>query len=85
VRCCVNPAHLSKGSRKENLEDMWRKGRGRPGHLVGEAHGMARLTEDEVRSIRADPRSGVKIAAERGMARSTIYAIRNKKIWAHLT
>lgn len=84
VRACVNPAHLFKGSRRANLLDMWAKGRGRPGHVFGEAHGCAKLDEETVRLIRSDQRSGVKLSAELGVCRSTIYAIRNKKKWAHV-
>lgn len=28
VRCCVNPNHLFIGTRKDNIQDMWSKGRG---------------------------------------------------------
>lgn len=30
VRCCVNPAHIYAGTHKKNMEDMIRRGRGRP-------------------------------------------------------
>jgi len=33
--CCVNPAHLSLGTRKDNVQDMMRKGRGVPFGGVG--------------------------------------------------
>jgi hypothetical protein len=47
-RICVNPAHLFKGTRKENLHDMIAKGR-KP---IGENHANARLTAEQVIQIR---------------------------------
>lgn len=84
VRCCVNPQHLRKGSRSENLLDMWAKGRGRPKSFKGESHGMALLTAEQVVSIRSDTRAPARIAAEYSVSRSTIRAIKSRKTWAHL-
>jgi hypothetical protein len=77
---CVNPDHLSVGTRSENLEDMTAKGR----RVRGTSHGMAKLTEAAVLSIRADPRLPRVIAAEHGVSHATIRLIRARKTWAHL-
>lgn len=49
---CVNPAHLFLGTHIHNVRDKIRKGRHRTGNHKGEAHGQARLTEEDVRTIR---------------------------------
>lgn len=36
VRCCVNPHHLAVGTAKDNMADMYQKGRARP--PKGDAH-----------------------------------------------
>jgi len=46
---CVNPAHLSLGTQRDNVHDMLRKGRAV--NLTGEAHGNAKLTDQQVRAI----------------------------------
>jgi len=50
VRRCVNPAHLFLGTMKDNMADCSAKGR----MHNGEANGIAKLTEDAVRAIRAE-------------------------------
>lgn len=53
---CCNPAHLRLGTQAENMADMWRKGRGKIAHLryVGESHPRAKVTDEQVRSIRRE-------------------------------
>lgn len=50
----------------------------------GENHGGAKLTENDVRQIRASQLSGAKIAAEYGMSRCTVNRIRAGKLWRHI-
>lgn len=45
---CVNPEHLSLGTQGKNMLDCLRKGR----KAIGEKHGMAKLSENDVREIR---------------------------------
>ena len=45
---CVNPAHLWVGTKKDNSNDMARKGRA----AQGETHTKAKLTEGQVKEIR---------------------------------
>jgi hypothetical protein len=68
---CINPAHLFPGSARDNALDMGRKGRagmtrypersylGRPDCILkGERASRAKLTDDQVRQIRALRQSG---------------------------
>ena len=84
VRSCVNPNHLRAGTRSLNMQDMVAKGRGRKGHAKGEAHHGAKLTEGDVRAIRATPSGTTGLAAKYGVDRQTIFAIRTRRIWRHV-
>jgi len=50
-RKCVNPDHLFLGTHQDNMDDMVRKGR--TPNRVGSNNGFTKLTEREVRIIRA--------------------------------
>ena len=50
----------------------------------GERNGNSKLTEDEVRAIRADSRSGVAVAETYSVTAALISNIRRRKIWAHV-
>ncbi len=50
----------------------------------GERHGMARLTEDDVRAIRASDESGPVLAAKYRVSRNHISSIRARKAWRHI-
>lgn len=73
--CCVNPAHLLLGTQAMNVQDMARKGRHR---------GTSLLTDEQVRSIRIDPRKGTTIEAEMGLAAGTVSRIKSRKIYARV-
>lgn len=50
----------------------------------GERHGSARLKENDVRSIRRDPRKNIEIAAAFGVTPTTIGHIKSLKTWCHV-
>jgi hypothetical protein len=62
VRSCVNPDHLSYGTRKQNMMDASRKGRliGKR-HVIGIEHPSATLTFDQIQSMRAEREQGAKL------------------------
>ena len=66
----------------------WRtKGAGPHLHHMGENHRRAKLTEQDVRNIRAAAQGDVNISAlarQYGVLRNNIYAVINRKIWAHI-
>jgi hypothetical protein len=78
---CVEPSHLFLGTHLDNKRDSIAKGRHRPG---GVWH-VAKLTEDQVRAIRADQRCYSTIASEYGVTTANIYSIRKRRSWKHLT
>lgn len=81
---CVNPAHLSLGTQKQNIQDCWERGRH---DLRGERNTMAKLTDDAVRAIRANPEGlSMRDMAERhGVSKSLICVVWQGKRWAHVT
>lgn len=85
VPSCVNPDHLMVGTQADNMRDMGRKGRARGG-ARGAAQGSAKLTEDDVRAIRAMdgllPRK--EIAARFNIDPSNVGLICRRKAWAHV-
>lgn len=80
---CVNPAHLWLGTYADNHEDMTRKGRRRI-EAKGELAHKAKLTEDQVKLILIDGRPYAQIAADYGVAGTTITSIKNRESWTHI-
>ena len=83
---CVNPDHLFLGTQKENMDDMWVKGRGQR----GKAHYQAKVTEDDVRWIRrslaAQNGKGVRaIGRLLNLPHQLISDIYTFKTWKHVT
>lgn len=74
VRHCVNPEHLFLGTAADNMRDMCEKGR----------HGRTKLTEADVRAIRADTRAQRTIAAAYGIRHGTVGNIKRRKAWRHV-
>jgi hypothetical protein len=83
VPLCCNPRHLYDGSTQDNTADRVRRGRS----ATGARNGNARLTEDDVRSIRLLLRSGTqgKVLAQRYHVNpKTITLIRRGRTWRHV-
>ncbi len=80
IRNCVNPAHLFLGTQKDNVADMFAKGR----DSYGEGHPISKITEAAARDIRNAPGSGECVGSRFGISASQVYRIRNGKSWQHL-
>jgi hypothetical protein len=80
---CVNPAHLSVGTRADNTADMVKRDR----HARGSRSGTHKLTERQVSEIRERAVAGELhrvLAGEFGVSRPTITDIVNCKTWRHI-
>jgi len=71
---CVNPEHLSLGTRKENMQDAKRKLR----MCVGELHGRAKLTNAQVKFAKTAPGLQREIAEMLGVSQGHISFIRGE-------
>lgn len=80
---CVNPNHLYLGTVQANNRDMDRKGRRRVAR--GETKSQSKLTEGLVREIRASPKSNRELADELGLHINTVYHVRIRKSWRHVS
>jgi len=85
---CVNPAHLLRGTQADNVRDKVERGR----HVSprGEAQGHSKLTEADVRAIRASyvyrskENNLCALAQRYGVSHHAIYQIVHRKGWAHI-
>ncbi len=90
---CVNPAHLKLGTVADNNRDRAEKGRSRgtfqsgPDHPAtrrrGASHWCAKLTDDDVRSIRRRCEAGetqTEVAADLGVHSATVSRI-VRRVW----
>jgi len=55
-----------------------------PPHKPGVSNGRAKITEAQVRAIRADGRKHAVIAAEYGLGRTTVGMIIRREAWSHV-
>lgn len=79
---CVNPEHLRIGTPKDNSQDMVQRKRNR----VGSRHPNAKLSESQVREIRAKYARGLGsvLGVEYGVSNAVICGIANGKTWRHV-
>lgn len=85
VRNCVNPDHLFLGTHKDNMEDKYSKGR--VGRCKGIKCGLAKLTEEQVITIKKAIKNGVKLinlARLYDVSDNCIGSIKKGRTWAHI-
>lgn len=80
---CVNPDHLFIGTRKDNMQDMIKKGRA---HFVAQYnHPMKKINFDIAEKIRMliknKEKSICEISKEFNLSKDYIYNIKNNKVW----
>lgn len=79
-RPCCSPGHLRDGSHAENMAERGAKSR----QCRGARSPNAKLDDAAIREIRADGRGARVVANERGIARSLVQRIRQRRQWAHV-
>ena len=77
---CVNPDHLFLGTDADNHADRDRKGR----VAHGSRHYLSKLTDADVREIRAAGGPQSAIAARYGIHQSAVSYIKSRATWAHV-
>lgn len=79
---CVNPSHLFLGTPVDNALDRQAKGRGPD--TRGERHPLAKLSADDVRSIRIASGTQAAIGLEYGVCQSVVSSIKRGERWSHV-
>lgn len=72
--------NLKWGTHTENMRDKERHGT----QTRGESHARAKLTDDDIRNIRKDPRTSRVIGAAYAVSQVAIVFIKNRKTWKHV-
>lgn len=82
---CVNPNHLFVGTQADNLKDMDKKSRRVTYDRSGERNPSAKLTAEDVKSIRSKYKpniyTGRMLAEEYGVSIPLIEKILSRKVW----
>lgn len=79
---CQNQQHWLHGSVADNVNDM--VSRGRVNDRQGRLNPRAKLTESQVREIRASSEPLAIVADRYNVSRQLIGLIRNRKVWRHV-
>jgi hypothetical protein len=81
-RLCVNPDHLREATHSENVLDKHLDGT--MPDTKGQNNAQCKLTVEQVIAIRGDERKQKDIAADYGISRENVSAIKRRKSWAHI-
>lgn len=82
---CVNPAHLSVGTYKDNMDDMDRKGRRVIAALKGQECAQSKLNDDMVRWMRSQrAMTPTEMGRHLGVDPNTVRAVLKRKTWKHV-
>lgn len=88
IPACVNPEHLFLGTILDNNRDMCSKGRhNKIAKAKGGAHGMSKLTSEEVSEIRDSRASKIgvrELASRYSVSMAQISRIALKQSWRHI-
>lgn len=80
IPLCVNPSHLFLGTPMDNQRDKIKKGR----QAKGAKSGTPKLTEQDIREIRAASGSQQSIADRYGCSQVRVSQIKRGKGWRHV-
>jgi hypothetical protein len=83
---CINPEHLSAGTRSKNMADCHTRGRSKipVPRMTGESNGSAKLTQAQVLAIRNGLANGATqdfLAQRFGVSQTLISKIKRGEIW----
>lgn len=85
---CCNPNHLELGTHYDNVQDMINRGRRVPSAAKGTRNCKAKLTDRQVRQIRAEYAAGssstIRLAKKYGVSQGLISQIVLNRIWRHI-
>lgn len=81
---CVNPEHLFLGTNADNMADCKEKGRARGPAFKGEQHPNAKLSANDIASIRSDTGTCAAVGRKFNISASNVSTIRAGKGWAHV-
>jgi len=77
---CINPNHIRWATPRENHADKRLHGT----LAIGERHGRAKLTENDVRSIRTSRKSLSDLARQYGVSAAAVRMAQSGKTWGHV-
>lgn len=77
---CVNPHHMQTGTHAENVQDRVERERS----ALGEVNGRSKITEDDVRYIRASKETKKVLSEKFNVDPKVIYNVQNGLSWKHV-